>query len=155
MSQSTLLQLVKVGLLYWRIDLRRSSYFRILTAYFRICNNYINTDFSKLKAAKWDFSGHWWFDRNCFGSKMKSKMNFSIDICFLIFNMMNFWRDLSIDFTYSIWHLKFWNFETLSWNAPNQLAQILKSLKTTAIYWWTSLPIITLSVTQLGEIYRL
>ena len=40
-------------------------------------------------------------------------------------------------------------------DAPNLLAQILKRLKTIAIYWWASLPIITLWVTQLSQICRL
>ena len=40
-------------------------------------------------------------------------------------------------------------------DAPNHLAQILKRLKTIAIYRWTSLPIITLWVTQLRQICRL
>ena len=40
-------------------------------------------------------------------------------------------------------------------DAPNHLGQILKRLKTIAIYWWTSLPIITLWVTKLGQICRL
>ena len=31
----------------------------------------------------------------------------------------------------------------------------VKSLKTTAIYWWTSLPIMTIWVNSWGEIYRL
>ena len=39
--------------------------------------------------------------------------------------------------------------------APNRLAQILKRLKTIAIYRWTSLPIMTLWVAQLKQIYQL
>ena len=39
--------------------------------------------------------------------------------------------------------------------APNRLAQILKRLKTIANYRWTSLPIMTLWVTQQKQIYRL
>ena len=40
-------------------------------------------------------------------------------------------------------------------DAPNHLAQILKRLKTIAIYWWASLPIMTLWVNSWGQIYRL